>query len=226
MFFRLRQAILQNLGIKITSLVLALAVYAHVFSKEERVMVLACPLVVQDLPNGLTFQDDVPSEVRVRVRARGGDLLRLRGNMPQVVVHLKDARPGLLQRPITAEDVVFPSGFHAQADGLVEHTILSLEIERSRRKTLPIRAALEGTPAPGLVIAGRPRLWPDTVTVRGAESLLKGVDTLRTEEIQMNGRTTAMDEVVEVKVPAGLRPDRVTARVRIDLARRPATRSG
>jgi len=226
MLLRLRQALLQNLGIKITSLVLALAVYAHVFSKEERVMVLACPIVIEELPSGLTFAADLPSDVRVRVRARGGDLLRLRGKTPQVVVHLKDARPGLLQRPLTAEDVVFPAGFRAQADGMVEHTILSLEIERLRRKTLPIRASIAGAPGPGLVIAGRPRLWPDTVTVRGPESLFKGVDTLHTEEIQLNGRTTGMEEVVEVKVPSGLHPERVTARVRIDFARRTAARTG
>ena len=220
MLERLRQSIFQNLGIKVTSLVLALAVYAHVFSKEERIMVLSCPIVIEDLPPGLAFAGEVPSDVRVKVRARGGDLVRFRGQTPLVVVRLKDARPGLLQRPLTAEDVVFPSGFRAQVEGMMDRTTLSLDIERTRKKTLPIVPTLAGELEAGVAISGRIHVIPDTLTVRGPESLLKGLDSLHTEEISLDGRSNSLEEQVEVRVPRGLRPGQASTRVRIDLVRR------
>lgn len=222
MLQRWRQALFQNLGLKVAAITLAVAVYAHVFSREERIMVYACPLELHGLAPGLTYTGEVPSHIRVKVRARGTDLIRLRDQAPSIVVRLNEARPGLLQRPLSAEDVVFPPGLTGKVEQLVERTTLSLEIEPVRRKTLRIRPSLRGSPAPGFALTGRPRANPDTLTVRGPASLVQPLDSLRTEEIELGGRNSSVEETVAVELPAGVRPQHASTKVRIGIARSPS----
>ena len=89
MLERLRQKIFENLGIKITSLVLALAVYAHVYSQQDHTAVLQAPLVIEGLPPGMTYQGETPSSVKLRIRATGSDLFKLRAQPPKVVVNIQ-----------------------------------------------------------------------------------------------------------------------------------------
>ena len=59
MIQQLRQIVTHNLGIKISAMIRALAVYAHVFSKEDREEVFQVPVGVQGLPEVHTYQGEV-----------------------------------------------------------------------------------------------------------------------------------------------------------------------
>ena len=213
----LRQSLLRNLGIKITSLVLAVAVYAHVYARQEQETVLRLPLVLEGLPAGLAYRGDVAEYLRVRVRAKGSDLIRLRAQPPRVVIPLAAARPGLLQRPVTTGDVVFPNKVDAAVIALVEPMVLSLQIEPIVTACLPVAVVLRGTPASASVRYGAARVWPETLTVSGPAGLISTLDSARTEELNINGRAESFGASLRLALPAGVhaRTEQVAVRVPI-----------
>ena len=204
MIQRLRETLTHNLGIKISSVVLALFIYAYVYSKEEQETILQVPMALAGLPEHLTYQGDVPDRVRVRVRARGVELWRLRAQPPQAVIELREAEPGQLLRPVTTSDVRLPSGVVAQVRQIVDQPDLRLQIERMVSRRVPVQPVLTGRPGAGATRYGDLEVDPDSVSIEGAESLVEPVKELRTEEINLDGRSTSLEEWVRVKGPDGL----------------------
>lgn len=129
MSLSLRRIFLDDLGYKFLSLLLAFAVYNHVQSQEERVEVLVCPVSVQGLGPEFTVRGEIPVSLRARVRARGFELLRLRGEPPEVIIRVHPTRPGRLDYTITAEDVVLPPGLDATVESLLDRVTVQLQIE-------------------------------------------------------------------------------------------------
>jgi hypothetical protein len=213
----LRQVLLQNLGIKITSLILAIAVYAHLYARQEQEAVLRVPVVLDRLPEGLAYRGEVEPYLRVRVRAKGSELIRLRAQPPRVVISLAQARPGLLQRPITTNDVVLPDKADAAVVSLVEPVVLSLQIEPLVTARFPIGVPLRGTPASASVRYGTTRVWPETLTVSGPAGLISTLDSVRTEELDIGGRAESFGTSLRVLLPPGLhsRTEQVAVRVPI-----------
>ncbi len=213
----LRQALLQNLGIKITSLVLAVAVYAHVYARQEQETVLRLPLVLEGLPDGLGYRGEVDPFVRVRVRAKGTELIRLRAQPPRAVIGLAQARPGLLQRPVTTSDVVLPDKADAEIVSLVEPKVLSLQIEPLATVRLPIAVRLRGTPASTAVRYGATRVWPETLAVTGPAGLLTSLDSIRTEELDIGGRAESFGASLRLLLPDGVRARTEQVAVRVPI---------
>ncbi len=213
----LRQTLLRNLGIKITSLVLAVAVYAHVYARQEQEAVLRVPLVLEGLPEGLGYRGEVAEYLRVRIRAKGSELIRLRAQPPRVVIPLAQARPGLLQRPVTTNDVVLPGKMDAVVIALVEPTVLSLQIEPIVTVRVPVAVTLRGTPASASVRYGATRVWPDTVAVSGPAELISALDSVRTEELDIDGRAESFGASLRIVLPPGVhaRTEQVAGRVPI-----------
>ena len=153
----LRRTFLTDLGTKAIALVLALAVYVHVLSVQEREMVIDVPLVVAPLPLGLSISNDLPSSVRVQVRASGRELLKLRTHHLRAEVRLETPRPGALQRPILGSDVLIPKGVKVSMVEVLDPQTLDLNLEATETMRLPVALILKDDLASGS--RGRPREW-------------------------------------------------------------------
>jgi hypothetical protein len=217
MLKRLRQMLFEHLGIKIASLVLALAVYWHVYYIQGRSVVMQISLTVEGLPPGLAYRGEIPRQIRVRVHGQGGELLKLRVEPPRAVVALTQPRIGQLQRPVTTADVVLPPKSEAMVEGLVEPVVLSLVIEPIRSVRLPIVVRTRGAPSEGFVRYGPVRIFPETLTVVGPTSLVAALDSIPTEDVDVSGRSEAVGETTHLRFPEGVRAriDRVSVRVPI-----------
>jgi YbbR domain-containing protein len=63
---------------------------------------------------------------------------------------------------------------------------VDVKLERVKEKSVPIRAVLSGTPAEGCRI-GAVQISPSKVVVEGAESELKDINEVVTEEVEVEG---------------------------------------
>jgi len=211
---RLRQLLLHNLGIKITSLILAIAVYAHVYARQEQEAVLQLPLVLQGLPAGLTYRGDVPSSVRARVRARGAEVLKLYAQPPQAVIRLAQSREGRLQRPVTAHDVVLPDKSSAVVVEIVDPVVLSLEIEPVMSTLRPVRVDWSGRPPEGRILATDAVIEPPEVALTGPSGAIAEVESVTTAPVDLTERGMTFEEEVPVVPPAGVTAQPAVVRVR------------
>lgn len=214
---RLREIVMNNLGIKIASLVLALAVYAHVLSSQKRDVEVFAPIILSGLPEGLTYQGDVPNGVPVLVEAQGLEIWRLRAQAPEIRIDLSEARPGLLQRPVTTEDVALASGSGAQVKSVVKPISLSLQVENVISKTLAVLPRIVGEPDPSAVRFGDITAVPESVQVQGPESVVSPLIAIRTEEVDLSGRKETVEEEVVLVAFGELDLEVESARIRVPI---------
>jgi YbbR domain-containing protein len=76
---------------------------------------------------------------------------------------------------------------------------LSLELEKSATRTIPIVPAIDGDPAAGFVV-GRISSEPSTVQVVGPESHVRQVAEATTEPVEIDGKRDRVRDVVTVGV--------------------------
>jgi len=210
----LRRILFTDLGTKILSLILALAVYIHVFSAQEREMAYRVPLEIAPLPAGLTIASDPPSDVRVRVRASGKDLLKLKTRRFDAQIAVESPRPGVLQRPILGSDLRIPRGIKIAAIEVIEPRTLDLRIERLGTRRVPVAVRSGPARAGDRALSTRPSVNPGSVDLIGPGTRIAAIDSVETEPVSFDVRRTTDREVALIAPPGSkVEPARVTVHI-------------
>ena len=211
MWPRVRDILLQNLGLKIASLVLALLLYAHVVTDQQREQRIPIPVALVGLPDTLAVLGRAPETVDVTVRGKWRDLIRLGLTRPRLSIDLGTATPGPFLKVITREDVL-ERAIPAELTKVVmvteigEPRTLDLAIEPKAAKRVPLRARLVGQPPPGYVAEEGADVDPDSARIEGAVSLVARTDTLFTLPVDIAGER----ERIQRQVPLDLGPEPLT----------------
>ena len=90
----LRRMVLNNLGLKVSALAIALALWAAYNSEPVVETGYSAPLLLVNVPAGLEVEGEVPSAVRLRVRGRLARLRRLAPGEVSVSADCSQARAG------------------------------------------------------------------------------------------------------------------------------------
>jgi YbbR domain-containing protein len=157
------------------------------------------------------------------MRGPSGTLSRLDPGEVIVVLNLQSARSGSRLFHLRSDEVQAPYGVEVAQ---VVPTTLSLELEKTNRRTVPIVPAVEGDPASGFVVA-RITVEPSTVQIEGPESRLNEVSEATTEPLLVSGATGPIVDTVTVGVSdsAVRLPEALNARVTIDIMPAPVERT-
>jgi YbbR domain-containing protein len=132
----------------------------------------------------------------VRLRGSSAVLGRIEPREIVAVLNLTAARPGSRMFHMLKEDVRAPYGIEVAQ--IVPGT-LALDLEKSGRRTVPIKPVLDGDPAPGFV-TGRVTAEPATVEVAGPESRLKQLTEATTEPVEVRGKSVGVRDSVTVGI--------------------------
>jgi len=131
----------------------------------------------------------------VRVRGTSGALSRVGAGDIVAVLDLKGVRPGNRLFAMTPEQVRSPFGVEVVQ---VTPSTIALALENSLTRSVPIIPSVEGSPAPGYVVAGRPILVPDHVDIVGPETAVKRATEAVTETVSVEGLHDTMRQDVTV----------------------------
>jgi YbbR domain-containing protein len=104
----------RNLPLSSMAFLLALVVFAHVQTEKEQEGQFNAPLHLVGLPESLVLGSGSPRHAAVRIRGKGKQLLKLKVQPPEVLVDLREAHPGVVQRMLSATDVVVPVGMKVE----------------------------------------------------------------------------------------------------------------
>jgi YbbR domain-containing protein len=184
----------RHLGLKIWSVVLAVALWLAVTGDESVERGLRVPLELQQFPSGLELQNDAPALVDVRVRGESGALGRVGPGDIVAVLDLKAARPGRRLFQLTPEQVRAPFGVEIVQ---VSPSSIALAFENSATRQLPVVPAVEGVPAAGFVV-GKPVSNPTTVEVVGPESAVTRATDALTDPVSVSGAKQDITENVNI----------------------------
>ncbi|HEY7500115.1 MAG TPA: CdaR family protein [Vicinamibacterales bacterium] len=184
----------RHLGLKVLAITLASMLWFTVAGEHVVERSLRVPLAVRNLSSSLEIVGDLPATVDVRVRGSSTQLSRLDPGEVVAMIDLASARTGSRLFHLRTDEVRVPYGIDVAQ---VMPPSLSLTIERSTKRIVPIVPATDGEPAAGFVV-GRISAEPSTVEIVGPESHVREVSEATTEPIEINGKSSRVREVVAV----------------------------
>jgi YbbR domain-containing protein len=181
----LRGIFLDNLGLKVVSLATALAIFWLVRGAEEaqRAVFVDVVAVTPPATSDRMLTSDLPAKVRVTLRGSRSILNALRADdIPPVQVDLSSTTASLYYFDPEAFEV--PGGTEIVQ---IAPPTLPLSWAERATQTVPIVAAIEGSPDSGLMIAGTPLVRPASVNLTGPAPDLAAIERVMTEPVAVGG---------------------------------------
>jgi YbbR domain-containing protein len=186
----------RQLGLKALALVLAAVLWFTVAGEHVVERSLRVPLEFRNIPEAMEIVGNAPDSVDARIRGSSAVLSRIQPGEIMAVLDLSSARAGSRLFHIRADEVRAPFGVDIAQ---VVPATLSLELEKSARRRVPVFPATEGDPAPGFVV-GRITADPGSVEIVGPDSRVRQVAEATTEPIVVTGARALVRDSVTVGV--------------------------
>jgi YbbR domain-containing protein len=207
--------LLDNVGLKFLSMVLAVTVFLLVNTDKEREITVQVG-VKYDYPADKVLTSKQLEEVRVTIK---GPWRRLRGFHER---ELGRIRLDLMNAPTAADIAITPDMITNLPAGLKvtsisPHTV-RVQFDKVVEKPVEVVAMTAGRPQHGYVVA-EIKPVPPTVKARGGEQLLAALSSIRTTDVSLEGRTEDFEMLVDLSPPEGVAADptqKVTVHVRIE----------
>jgi YbbR domain-containing protein len=181
-------------ALKLASLALAVGLWFAIAGKPTAERGLAVPVELRNVPRDLELTGDPVNTVDVRVRASPGLINSLDPGSIRATIDLAGAQEGERIVQLTPEQIQAPQGFRVVK---ITPSILTLNLERTLRKKVPVRPRVIGRPAPGYEVA-EITSDPAEVQIAGPRSRVQEVESAFTESVSVAGAETTVTELVNV----------------------------
>jgi hypothetical protein len=216
----LRGWLFDNLGLKFTALLLAMAVYLNVYTDRPATMLLSFPVEFTDLPDSLALYGPAPAIVQAQMRGTGKQLISMRVREPRLNISLLGAGTGRFSRALTPADL--PMADHGvTVENLIGPRMIEIDIDVRGTLNLPVAARVEGVPAPGYVVRGEARLEPSWVRITGPARALADLDSIVLTPLSVAGRRdTVRADLSPASLPDWCVTEPSLVRAKVALARR------
>ena len=206
----------RDLALRLASLVLALGLWFVIAGRQTAERGLAVPVELRNVPRALELTGGAPDAVEVRVRASPGLIDTLDPGRVIATIDLAGAQQGEKIVQLTPAQIRVPFGFRVVR---ITPSLLTLRLETTRQKAIPVAPRIVGRPAAGYELA-EVTSEPAEVAIAGPSSHVQAVASAFTEPTSVEGVSATVQQSVGVglgdpllRLEGGSRV-RVTARVR------------
>ncbi len=191
-------ALFDNLGLKFLSMVLAITVFLLVNTDKDR-EISARVGVSYTLPDDKVLVSDRLDEVRVTIKGPWNRLRKFdERELDRINLDLRRAPSGDI--PITPDMVHLPSGLTVES---ISPRTVHVAFDRRVEKLVEVAPQIAGRPQHGYVIS-EVKAVPATMKVRGAESALSPLSSIRTQEVSVDNRAESFIVDTDAVPPDGV----------------------
>jgi len=194
---RLRHTRIENKGLKLLSLSLAVLLFAVSQQPITDMRMAGVPIEYRGLSPGVKISGDVEQTVSVRLSGPRDIVRSLVPNQILVIADLSNKEPGERIVQLKADESALPDNVKALQ---IEPVSIRIKLEPMLTKRVKVEAQFSGQVAEGREIY-RVRLDPGEVEIEGPQSLVHKIDRVLTETVNVDGRETDFQTYVEVEVP-------------------------
>ena len=172
----------RNLGWKLLSLLIALALWVAVAREPQLATSLTIPVEFRNMPEDLDFSSAVPDHVQLEVRGQSGRLSHDNLTDVAVVLDLSDAHPGERTYTVRETSLNLPSGvsFYRSIPSQ-----LTFRFEHVISRDIPVKPLYERV-TPGYRVQNA-EIYPARVRIRGPEQRVRNMQSVTTDPIDLNG---------------------------------------
>ncbi|MFO8028372.1 MAG: hypothetical protein R6U28_00780 [Cyclonatronaceae bacterium] len=178
---------------------IALSLWLLVNMSKDYTLTINAPIQITDYSEDMAFSSEPPEEAVIDVIGEGWNLLGLYRNPPSITISHTEEEVDLteiVQRQFTSYPEISVQN--------VEPARLNLEMEPKRGKTVAVRPDLDIQLKPQHEITGRVEIWPDSVTVLGARSVVDTLRSLQTKTLRMQNVQDRVERLVGLNSPEGV----------------------
>ncbi len=196
-FQRLRHFHVENKGLKLLSLGLAILLFAVSRQPISEIHLHGAPIEYHGTPAGIEISGEVAQSVSLRLRGPRDVVRNLYPNQMAVIADLTNEEPGERVIRFHLDDSSLPNNTRLLA---IEPPQLKIRLEPTARKFAPIEAQFMGQVADGFEVYGV-KLNPSDVEIEGPQSLVNKTNLVITESISLSGRREDFGVSVEIETP-------------------------
>lgn len=196
----LRGALLENLGLKALSMILAITVFLLVNTDRDR-EITARVGVAYTLPEDRVLVSERLDEVRITIKGPWQRLRRFdERELERINLDLRRAPSG--DMPLTTDMIDLPSGLTITS---ISPRSVRVLFDRRVEKVVEVTPQLAGRPMHGYYVS-EISPSPSTLRVRGAAGTLAALSAVRTREVSVEGRAESFTADTEAVTPDGVEP--------------------
>jgi YbbR domain-containing protein len=181
-------------ALKLVSLALAVGLWLAIAGKPTAERGLAVPVELRNVPRDLELTGDPVNTVDVRVRASPGLINSLDPGAIRATIDLAGAQEGERIVQLSPAQIQAPQGFRVVK---ITPSLLTLNLERTVRKRVPVHPRVIGRPAAGFEVA-EITSEPAEVQITGPRSRVQEVESAFTEPVSVAGAEATVTELVNV----------------------------
>lgn len=197
--------------LKLVSLALAALLWFVIAGEKTSEMGLTVPVELKNFPKDLELTGDAVNAVEVRLRASPSIIQSLGPGDVSAHVDLKGVQEGEHIVNLTGDSIRIPFGVKVVR---INPSTLTLNLERTVQKMVPVRPRLLGRPAPGHEVA-EVTSSPPEVRVTGPKSRVLEVEGAFTEPVSVEAADATVVENVNLGVDDPLLRIQGSPRVRV-----------
>ena len=196
-----RRAIFNNMHIKVAALVVGSVLWMFAKGEQESSRLFSIPLVLRNVPDGLTTVEKIPDSVDVLLEGDNKDLVRLNlWGEPYSVIDMTGAQAGrTLRVSLSLANVILPRDARVQVVEVRHPRSLDLEIDELINRRVAVSPVVEGVPADGYYVFGSKRSMPDSVFVFGPARIVSELTSVSTAPLSIDGRRNHVDAVRRIE---------------------------
>ncbi len=205
------RGLLENLPLRIASLALAVLLWFVIAGEKTSEMGLAVPVELQTFPQSLELTGEPVNAVEVRLRATPGVIQRLGPGDISAQLDLAGMGEGERIVHLAENNIRVPFGVKVVK---ISPTIITLNLERTLQKVVPIRPRLLGRPATGHEVS-EVLSDPPEVKISGPKSRVQEVESAFTEPVSVESAEADVVDDVNLGLEDPLLRIQGTPRVRV-----------
>jgi len=209
-----KQIIFDNLGLKVSAVLIAVFLWFFVTSQGQSEISLEVPLEFKDIPAELGIAGSTAKAVTLTMRGQERFMKSLNASDLRVFLDLGKAKPGEIVYPVNKEDVKLP---FAMTVTNVTPPSVRVKLEEITLKTIPVQPQLLGSPEQGAVLSIV--VEPRTAVIRGLKSELKKINMIRTEPLDISHISGTITEELDLDTSGtNIKADILKVKVKITVA--------
>ncbi len=196
-----RRAIFNNMHIKMAALVVGSVLWMFAKGEQEGTRLFSIPLILRNVPDGLTTVEKIPDSIDVLLEGDNKDLVRLNlWGEPYAVIDMTGAQAGrTLRVSLSPANVILPRDARVQVVEVRHPRSLDLEIDELINGRVAVSPVVEGAPADGYYVFGSKRSMPDSVFVFGPARIVSELTSVSTAPLSIDGRRNHVDAVRRIE---------------------------
>ena len=178
----------------VVALILALALWLMVNLSRDYTLNIELPIQLGGVPAEKALVRDLPNTATVSVTGEGWKLINLYNNPPTINIDVSDTEVNLFDQVQQQMNAMLNINIQR-----VQPQNLTVQLGDRASKKVPVRSAVNVNFSEQYGFLDSPTINPDSVTIDGAATLLKGIEEWSTDSVQINNVTKDISQTVPLE---------------------------